>query len=156
MEQLLADIVLMNEISILAEQVEAVSDDYDDLTTTSKQVAESATISPHTAGTPLLHSPGIAEEDIAWSHVTTDKPIMIARGESTAPHIEPISMSGGPSSGDQQGQIKSDLSHYSSISNLVEKAHLDQWEDPISAMNSKVRIPVHELLLLVKKVVLFT
>jgi hypothetical protein len=153
MEQLLADIVLMNEIAILAEQVEMTAEDNDQASIASPVSGTEllATSNPSninsSSGIGRLHSPGLVEEDIAWSNVSTIKPDLIARGESTAHHdVEsPDIMEHDNLSDiehhDPPGHYNNRkiLSHQSSSHNLVDRVLLDQWEDPVATMNKKVR-----------------
>jgi hypothetical protein len=119
MEQLLADIVLMNEIAILAEQVEAADDEY------GKSLLTFGSLRDSGAFTPPLQAVGsiISEEDIAW----TNEEEVATQSETTRLLTSPPNKS------------RFDLLQPLPGSALSIKARLDHWEDPVEVMN-EVRI----------------
>lgn len=137
MEVLLADIVLMNEISILAEQVEAVADVFDHSPDMSS--IRTKDLDPTTASGKALEVPSvqrsesaISDENISWGNVDMLKPAL--EGDSAATSKR-ASRRGSQTSGPEEMEFLKQ----NSSGGLATKDLLDQWEDPVEAANKKVR-----------------
>jgi hypothetical protein len=144
MEILLADIVLMNEIAVLAEQVEAVANVFDQTTDMSNADKKENGISamsnnPKEIKPGKRNGSGLTEEEIMWSNISILKPSIVSRGDSNAMHDlsdNEKRESRLPSPG--WGPQMLEQTRRNSSGSLAIKDLLDQWEDPVEAMNKKV------------------
>jgi hypothetical protein len=174
LEILLAEMVLMSEIAILADQIDIETSDEKYSTPTMRNISDKKqppvnySHSNEDAASPddtRVNSPvndqrresnaGIGDEEITWSNVPELEPGMLARGESTSMHDEsdheknkrkslrdahrdPSSVENIPSTQRNQSEHDATYLNLNSSGHLQIKDLLDQWEDPIQAMNNKV------------------
>jgi hypothetical protein len=135
MEKLLADIVLMNELAILADQVEAVTAVFNDENDGSGNIdkhQKAATLSK--IADSLEEGFDIMKEKVSWIDAGTDEDNVVFETDDGAPL------------GESTEKVDSKTFSINALLDLrknssgefIIKDFLDPWDDPVESINNKV------------------